>query len=124
MDGLYAIIAREPDKYPHKEGQYRLALQKRPKRAILIAALLDEANGYTTDAPMLNASSPSEARPTKSSKTRGSRRTTSQKAVLTQKAIDDGTMKSSALAKQLEDSGVQRAIPISVSHLHPLRYDY
>ncbi|KAF7967020.1 hypothetical protein HWV62_36219 [Athelia sp. TMB] len=85
VDGLYAIIASEPDKYPHKDGQYRLALQKKPKRAILIAALLDEANGYTTDAPVLDASSLTEARPTKASKTRGSRRTTFQKAVLTQK---------------------------------------
>lgn len=86
-DGLYAIIAREPDKYPHKTGRYRLELKKKPNRPVLLAVLLDESNGYTTDAPVpvLDASTAGTARPTRSSKTPASRRTTSQKAKLTKK---------------------------------------
>lgn len=120
VPGLYKLVGNESEKYPHKEGKYRLALSKKPPRRILCEALLDLANGYTTLNPVPDASKVASARPSKVSKTRASHPSTQQKATLTQQAIEDGSIKTTALSRQLRGQNVQRAIPVQVSRLHTM----
>lgn len=90
-------------------------MKKKPAKAVIIEALLNAANGYLTQRPENDASNATNTRPTRSSKTAGARITSHQKSEQIKKAIDEGTVKTSALAEQLKAQNVQRAIPPVVS---------
>lgn len=90
----------------------------------MIQALLDPQNGYSTSEPLRpEGPAPSTKLPKiyiNKSKVAGTRNTTGQKEEAVQKALNEGLMKSSALAAELRKKGVGVATPSPSPSLSPV----
>ncbi|EJD40375.1 hypothetical protein AURDEDRAFT_187022 [Auricularia subglabra TFB-10046 SS5] len=108
-----ALVDRQKELWPHASGKNKWNAVKKPNMDIMIAALLDPANGFTTTSPPPKEHTGMQAkRPTKSL-AKAKRVTSSQKEDYVAKSVQDGSMRPSAVVDAARKLGVKTAVPPS-----------